>query len=222
MSFYSLTTKLIRHSVITGWNMITATEMKALEESCGIPRLTLMENAGKGVAEAVREKLGDEKNKKVLVVCYHGNNGGDGFVAARLLCEEHEVDILFIGDEDKFKPEARENFEKISNNDRIQLFENADVIELDRYDVIIDAIFGTGASGNLPEPVKSLIEQMNESKALKVAVDIPAGLNPDTGEIPSKAFNADVIVTFHDMKPGLEKFKEFVVVKDIGIGKDKR
>ncbi|MBI2577136.1 NAD(P)H-hydrate epimerase, partial [Candidatus Woesearchaeota archaeon] len=177
--------------------MITTAEMKALEESCGIPRLTLMENAGKGVAEAVREKLGDEKNKKVLVACYHGNNGGDGFVAARFLCEEHEVDILFVGDEDKFKPEARENFGKISHNDRIQLFENSDVIELDRYDVIIDAIFGAGVAGSLPESIKSLIEQMNESKALKVAVDIPTGLNPDTGEVSSKAFDADVIVTFH-------------------------
>ncbi|MBI2138735.1 NAD(P)H-hydrate epimerase [Candidatus Woesearchaeota archaeon] len=199
--------------------MITTVEMKALEDSCGITKSVLMENAGKAVAEVVREKLSSQKNKNILVVCYHGNNGGDGFVAARHLSEEHEVDVLFIGDEYKFKPEAKENYEKIANDDHIQLFENADVIDFDRYDVIIDALLGTGAAGNLPESVKSLIEQMNDSKALKVAVDIPTGLNPDTGEIPGKAFDADIIVTFHDIKPGLEKFKEFVVVKGIGIPK---
>ncbi|MBI2139592.1 NAD(P)H-hydrate epimerase [Candidatus Woesearchaeota archaeon] len=199
--------------------MITTTEMKALEDSCGIPKSVLMEHAGKAVAEVVREKLSGQKNKNILVVCYHGNNGGDGFVAARYLSEEHEVDVLFIGDEERFKPEGKENYEKIANDDRIQLFENADVIEFGRYDIIIDAILGAGVAGNLTESIKSLIEQMNDSKALKVAVDIPTGLNPDTGEIPGKAFDADIIVTFHDIKPGLEKFKEFVVVKGIGIQK---
>ena len=211
------TTKLIRQPPIRRWNMITTAEMRALEESCGVPRLALMENAGRSVAETVKEKLGHEKNKKILVVCYHGNNGGDGFVAARYLCEDHEVDVLFSGNEEKFKPEAKANFDKIAASERIQLFENPDVIDFDRYDVLIDAIFGAGVVGNLPDSIKFIIEQMNGSKALKVAIDIPTGLNPDTGEISTIVFDAGTIVTFHDLKPGLEKCKELVVIKDIGI-----
>lgn len=64
-----------------------------------------MENAGKAVYDAIRQRF-ELRDKKILVVCYHGNNGGDGFVAARLLCDEAETDVLFIGDEAKLKKEA--------------------------------------------------------------------------------------------------------------------
>ena len=199
--------------------MITTEEMRQLEDNCGVSKLALMENAGRGVFNVVKERFPELKNKKILVVAYHGNNGGDGFVAARHLFKEAETDVLFIGDEDKFKEEAKVNFKSIEKEDRIQVLVDYEGIDFNDYDVIIDAILGTGVSGELKEPIKSIIELMNDSTAFKVAVDVPSGLNPDTGEVADKMINADLIVTFHDIKRGLEKYKDKVVVVDIGIGK---
>ena len=92
--------------------MITTSEMRKLEDNCGIPKVKLMEYAGKGIYEILRKKF-VLKNKKILVVAYHGNNGGDGFVAARYLCENASVDVLFLGDEGRLKEEALVNYKKI-------------------------------------------------------------------------------------------------------------
>src|SRR3989344_2801196 len=97
--------------------MISSQEMRDLELQSQIPRLVLMENAGRGVYNILKQKLG-LKNKKVLVVCYHGNNGGDGFGAARHLADEAETDILFIGNENNLKKEAKVNFKRIEHNGR--------------------------------------------------------------------------------------------------------
>ena len=199
--------------------MITAEDMKQLENACGIPKITLMENAGKGIYTVIKEKFPGLKDKRILIVAYHGNNGGDGFVAARYLCEEAETDILFIGDEERLKQEAEANFRKIEFNERIQLFSDPDQTDFDSYDIIIDAMLGIGASGELKEPIRSTVDLINDSKAFKIAVDIPTGLNPDTGEIIDRSINADLIITFHDIKPGLGKLKDKAVVVDIGIPK---
>ena len=180
-----------------------------------------MENAGREIYKAVKGKFPDLKDKKILIVAYHGNNGGDGFVAARLLCEEVETDILFIGDEDKFKEEAKVNFKKIENNGRIQVLSDPEQFDFDGYDIILDAILGTGSSGNLKEPISSVIGYINDSKAFKISVDIPTGVNPNTGEIPDKAVNADLIITFHDIKQGLQSLKDKTIIVDIGIRGDK-
>ncbi|MEK7790207.1 MAG: NAD(P)H-hydrate epimerase [Deltaproteobacteria bacterium] len=197
--------------------MISSQEMRELEESSSIPRSVLMENAGKSVYQAIKQRF-DLKDKKILVVCYHGNNGGDGFVAARHLCDEAETDILFIGDESKMRKEALSNFKKIENNEKIQFLTDDDV-DFDGYDIIIDAILGIGIKGRLNHEISAIIDDVNNSKAYKVSVDIPTGLDPDTGEVVDKYVNADLIVTFHDMKKGLEKFEEKVVVADIGLAK---
>ncbi len=78
--------------------MITVCQMKTLEDSCGVSKLQLMENAGKAVADVLKVNF-DLQGKRILIVCHHGNNGGDGFVIARYL----ETDVLFIGEEDKLK-----------------------------------------------------------------------------------------------------------------------
>ena len=78
--------------------MITTEEMRKLEDSCGLSKLSLMGNAGRGIFGAIKDKF-DLKGKKILIICYHGNNGGDGFVAANYLADYCEVDIFFIGDE---------------------------------------------------------------------------------------------------------------------------
>ncbi len=199
--------------------MISTQEMKQLEDNCGISKLQLMENAGRGIYNTLKEKFPNLKDKRILIVSHHGNNGGDGFVAARHLCEESETDVLFIGDETKFKEEGKINFERIENNNKIQLLIDAEQIDFNDYDIIIDSILGTGVSGELREPINSIIDLINDSTAFKVAVDVPTGTNPDTGEAADKAINPNLIITFHDIKKGLENFKDKTVIIDIGIKK---
>jgi len=206
--------------------MITTAEMQALEnksEELGVSKIQLMQNAGKGIFKTLKEKFPDLKEKKVLVIAYHGNNGGDGFVAANYLADICEVNILFLGNETKLKPEARLNYDSVLNNVKIQFFDidfyEIDMINFDDYDIIIDAIFGTGINDKIKDQMSNVIDLINESKAFKVAVDVPSGINPDTGEVLDKAINSDLIITFHDIKQGLEKFKDKTVVVDIGIKK---
>ena len=195
--------------------MISSQEMRVLESQSDIPRAILMENAGKAIYNSIRESI-DLKDKKILAVCYHGNNGGDGFVAARYLCDEAEVDVLFIGDESRLKKEALVNFKKLEHNEKVQ-FLTDDEVDFDNYDIIIDAILGIGMQGRLNRTISAIIDDINKSKAFKVAVDIPTGLDPDTGNTVGKFVNADLIVTFHDMKKGIEKMQDKTVVVDIGL-----
>lgn len=191
--------------------------MRILEAKSGISRSSLMENAGKAVYHSLKQRF-DLKDKKILVVCYHGNNGGDGFVAARYLCDEAETDILFIGDENKLKKEALTNFRKIERNEKVQFLVD-DEVDFDGYDIIIDAILGIGIHGRLNREISAVIDDINNSKAYKLSVDIPTGMDPDTGSVLDKCINADLIVTFHDLKKGLEKFEEKTIVMDIGLPK---
>jgi len=195
--------------------MITSEEMRQLEENSGISKQNLMENAGKAVYEELKKRA-DISNKNILVVAYHGNNGGDGFVAARHLCETAEVDILFIGNEEKMKKETLLNYRKLSSNERVQFIDD-ETVDFNDYDVIIDAILGIGIRGRINREISAIIDDINNSKAFKLSVDIPTGLNPDTGEIIEKCINPDLVVTFHDLKPGLEKIKDKVAVVDIGL-----
>jgi|SRR3989338_5636255 len=199
--------------------MITTEEMKQLEDNCGIPKIALMENAGRGIYKILKERM-DLKNKKILIICYHGNNGGDGFVAARYLCEESDVTILFIGDEARMKKEAMISYKRIIKSELIQFLTNAEDVDVDDFDIIIDAILGTGVIGKLKEPIAAIIYNINNSKAFKVSVDIPTGIDPDTGVVAEKVVNADLIISLHDIKAGLKELKGKVVVADIGIPKE--
>lgn len=196
-------------------NMITSQEMLDLEAKSEIPVISLMENAGKEFAKALKENI-DIKNKGILIVAYHGNNGGDGFVAARYLCDDAEADVLFIGDEDKLKEEALVNFKKIGNNEKIQMLA-LESVDFSDYDIIVDSIFGTGVQKEIKDPLATLIKNLNKSKAFKVSMDIPSGINPDTGEKLNVFFEPDLIVALHDIKKGLESYKDKTVVVDIGL-----
>ena len=197
--------------------MISSQDMRALEIKSGIARISLMENAGRAVYKIIKQRF-DLKDKKILAVCYHGNNGGDGFVAARYLCNEAEVDILFIGDESRLKKEALANFKKLEHNEKVQFLID-DEVDFDEYDIIIDAILGIGIKGRLNREISAIIDDINNSSAYKVSIDVPTGLDPDTGEVVDKFVNADLVITFHDIKTGLEKMQEKVVVADIGLPK---
>ena len=139
-------------------------------------------------------------------------------MAARHLSDEAETDILFIGDESKLKKEALSNFKKIEHNERIQFLVDDDV-DFSAYDIIIDAILGIGIQGNLNREISAVIDDINNSKAYRISVDIPTGLDPDTGTAADKCVDADLIVTFHDIKKGLEKLQDKTVVADIGLPK---
>src|SRR3989338_8965184 len=127
--------------------MISSQEMRILETTSHVPRINLMENAGKAVYHILKQRM-DFKDKKILVICYHGNNGGDGFVAARYLSNEAETDVLFIGDESKMRKETLANFKRIEHNERIQFLVD-DEVDFGEYDVIVDAILGIGIKGRL-------------------------------------------------------------------------
>lgn len=204
--------------------MITSEGMKEVEREArgfGIEPKLMMENAGRSIVEALMEKI-DLKYKRIAVVCGTGNNGGDGLSAARhLLCEGAEVEVFIYGEPKDIKTEeARRNWDIIRNLEveaKILRTER-DIPEFEDFDVLIDAILGTGIEGRLRGFLPQLIEKMNTPDVFKVAVDVPTGLNSDTGEVVNKVFMANLTVTFHDRKPGLkQEFCGEILLKSIGV-----
>ena len=212
---------------------ITAEEMAALDENCnffGLAPLQLMENVGANIATEIKKRFAEreeskEKAVKVTIVAGKGNNGGDAFAAARHL-HGFDVKILLIGRSHDLRTEETKRNWRILKESGYEIEEIADSSELkaranllNASDVIIDAIFGTGITGNIREPEATAIDLINAAQALVVAIDIPSGLDPETGEA-EKAVRANLTVTFHKAKRGLLKKEEYVgelVVADIGI-----
>jgi hydroxyethylthiazole kinase-like uncharacterized protein yjeF len=203
--------------------MITSTQMKKLEhdaEKKGVSRLTLMENAGKQVYETIKERYAFE-NKHVVIFAGQGNNGGDGFVVARYCVEECPVIVLFFGSTDKLSEEAHANYDQIK--DKVTVVEVHSKEDLANFKfqkvdlILVDALLGTGVQGNLREPIASGVDYFNKADGIKVAIDIPSGMDPDTGKPVSKCCNAELVVTFHDLKVGLKDMEDKTVVVDIGI-----
>ena len=205
---------------------IASRDMRALElnaEYFGVPRLLLMENAGSGVALEVASRF--KSGKSVLVFCGLAGNGGDGFVAARhLSCMGFKVKVFLAGRaKDISDKAALENWRALQFlGDMIPVEEVYDsaLVPKATAEVVIDALLGTGAKGNLRPPVLQLVERINEIDAFRVAVDVPTGVDADTGAVAGEAVKANLTVTFHRSKKGLEKAKKYVgelAVKDIGL-----
>jgi YjeF N-terminal domain protein len=182
----------------------------------------LMYRAGEAIFYVGDWNIGD----KVLIVAGSGNNAGDGYVVSDLLdIEGIEVEILLI--KDKFSDDGRYYFNRCLQKDikYTVLDENMDYDALrkkfDLYDYILDCIYGTGFTGEVREPVYSLIKALNESKAFVVSADINSGMNGDTGE-SNICVNSDLTVSIGFLKKGLvsEKGKKHIgklVNMDIGI-----
>ncbi len=204
---------------------IMSRDMQALEfnaEYYGISLLQLMENAGAGVAGEVAKRF--DSGKKVAIFCGLGGNGGDGFVAARHLAGMgFEVVVVISGrGRDIVHKAAKANFESLLFPNEINLVEVTDSSAIPRVeaDIVIDALLGTGTKGNLKAPISQLVEYMNSLRVFKLAVDVPTGIDSDTGEVLGTAVKADVTVTFHAPKTGMGKAKKYVgelVVKGIGL-----
>jgi len=199
-------------------------------EWLGVSRELLMENAGAWVARIAYQWLGGLSKRRITVFCGTGNNGGDGFVAARHAANlGAKVTVILVGNPEKIRTvEARKNFEIIrSMKESVKLYvvkEIEDIAlireEAESSDVIIDAIFGTGIKGEIREPWRTIIQLINSAKALKIAVDIPSGVDPNTGDVSDIAVNANVTVTFHRPKLGLPSAADYcgeVVIAPIGV-----
>ena len=195
-------------------------DRKAIEDE-GIPSLTLMENAGRHVSEVVVEELRESSKSRVSVFCGTGNNGGDGFVVARYLAKQGiGVGVYIVGDKSRIKgdPEANLNILKEMG---IKAEEIDSPVKTDT-DLIIDAIFGIGLKGEVREPTKSIIADLNRCGAPIISVDVPSGLDADTGKILGEAIKAKKTVTMQFAKKGfyLKDGPEYtgeVRIVDIGI-----
>lgn len=214
-------------------NVVTGAEMRSVEQSFatdwGFPLVALMERAGYQTALAVREFFHDDvAGKKIHIVCGGGNNGGDGFVAARHLDNwGAKVKVWMMKDPARLKGDAavyarvlaQMGLERsLIEGDNPQIFRLA----LKTADLIVDALIGTGFKGSMSQSYARAITAINEAGRPIVSVDVPSGVDADTGRVKDVAVTADVTVTFGLPKVGhlLSAGRELagrLVVADIGI-----
>ncbi|MCK4546605.1 MAG: NAD(P)H-hydrate dehydratase [Candidatus Eisenbacteria sp.] len=214
----------------------TAGEMRSIDtraiQGMGIPGLDLMERAGSAVARVTQEILGSEPGGRVVVLCGKGNNGGDGFVAARLL-KEHgvRVEAVLLAPGDKLAGDAATNRQRaIDAGVPVREVLDSDALDAESEtifgaDVVIDAILGSGISGDVRGLALEAIEAVNRDAECVVAVDAPSGLDCDTGRILGSCIGADITVTFglpkrgHLLMPGREMVGGLAVI-DIGFPRE--
>ena len=203
--------------------IVTAVEMKELDhntiQKAGISSPVLMERAALKTVEEIVQRLKNKEKEKILVVCGTGNNGGDGLAIARLLQLRGVRTWYYIaGKEEKMTAETAGQL-KTAEYYQVPRVHNLDP---DEYTTIVDAIFGVGLSRPVEGKYAELISTMNRASAYKVAVDIPSGIDSDTGFEKGIAFRADLTVTFAFRKRGLcfypgRMYGGEIIVEDIGI-----
>ena len=212
---------------------ISSDQMYTIEDKAhnliGMRRIYMMENAGHGVADFLISKFKNElRGKEILAMCGTGNNGGDGVVASRHLSFYYgaRVRLVLLGFADDLRTEeAKINWQIIQKMDSIEIISCNKINHkikraIENADVIIDGIFGTGVRGEIREPHASAIKLINKSKAYVVSIDIPSGIDPNTGRAHNTSIRADATVTFHRMKIGLfnnKKYTGVIHIEKIGI-----
>jgi hydroxyethylthiazole kinase-like uncharacterized protein yjeF len=214
--------------------LVTAKEMRAFDDAAirdyGIPGVVLMENAGRTTFEILRSYLDDEvRGLKVSVVAGAGNNGGDGYVIARyLLNHGADVQTFLLAPRDKIQGDALINL-RVLERMTSRIFPVDDEASMQNAswvwhgsDVIVDAILGTGLNAEVRSPYREAIERINDAPGLKLAVDLPSGLDADTGRVLGVAIMADITATYGFRKlgtaipPGVD-YSGLVEVVDISI-----
>ncbi|MFB6117836.1 NAD(P)H-hydrate dehydratase [Halosegnis sp.] len=199
--------------------MIQSDEMAVVDansEALGVPRKQLMESSGNAVARAVRDRTAP--GESVAFVCGRGNNGGDAMVAARFL-SDRKVTVHLLGRPATISTDiARENWAALEAAELdARVVRDSAEFAIDSPALVVDAMLGTGVTGRLREPEATIARRLNEAAVPVLSVDVPSGIDADTGEAAGPAVEADAVVTFHDMKPGLEALDVTVTVADIGI-----
>lgn len=213
--------------------LVTGTQMAALDrhtiEQLGTPGLVLMERAGTGVVDQIRRHIPRLGTRRILIFCGKGNNGGDGYVVARRLWERWiPSTVVLTAAPEALGGDAATNWGRLgcAGVDTISVLQEEDLAllpsNLGPADVIVDALLGTGFRGSVQGLYGRLIEWMNRAPCLRVAVDIPSGVDADTGQVTGPAVRADLTVTFalpklgHVLAPGVEHTGRLTIV-DIGI-----
>ncbi len=190
--------------------LLTCEEMKLVEQHtarCGISYKIMMENAGVACARNIRNEI--EKDgmltKRIAIVCGKGNNGGDGFVIARKLCECGYSVSVILAMGYPTSQEATYMYKLVLDNGIPTLWYDTDKIKaiqtISSADVVVDALFGFSFRGALDNEMKVLLNEMSNSKALKFAVDLPSGVHCDSGSCDEACFKADYTIALSSLKP---------------------
>ena len=189
--------------------VLTTAQMQAVERAAildGLEELRLMENAGSAAAKLIRS-LYDIRDKSVVLLCGKGNNGGDGFVIARKLMDEGAKVTVILTCGYPVSESAKERLSIIRNSDIEQIsLEKEPYIaasSIRNASIIVDAVFGIGFRGLLPDSLRSTFHVINKSSVPVIAVDVPSGINADTGEADPDTLKADLTITFTANKAGL-------------------
>lgn len=201
---------------------ITVDQMYRIEEAghaMGFHKKFMMENAGAAAVRRLLERTGAD-GARVQVLCGMGNNGGDGMVMARHLAGlGASVSLALMGRPQELRTEeSRWNWSVLERMGSVKLGGPSELGG--PADVLVDAMLGTGISGPVREPYASAISHLNGSGGLKMAVDVPSGLDPQTGEAADPSARCDFTVTFHRMKVGIPARPDLtgpVHVERIGI-----
>ena len=204
---------------------ITVEQMYNIENKghdMGFLKKFMMENAGAVAVKRLVEKLGSVDSKNILIFVGMGNNGGDGLVMARHLAGYGaKVTVMLLGNPEKIKTEESNwNWSILQKMPSVKLMTGGSTDFDFKPDVIVDGILGTGISGEIREPYASAINYINETDCYKFAVDVPSGLDPQTGETANIYTKCDMTVTFHKMKQGIPKRKDLtgeLFAEKIGI-----
>ncbi|MHA7734547.1 NAD(P)H-hydrate epimerase [Nitrosopumilus sp. S6] len=204
---------------------ITVEQMYNIENKghdMGFLKKFMMENAGAASVKRLVEKLGSVDSKNILIFVGMGNNGGDGLVMARHLAGYGaKVTVMLLGKPENIKTEESNwNWSILEKMPSVKLMTGGSTDFDFKPDVIVDGILGTGISGDIREPYASAINYINQTDCYKFAVDVPSGLDPQTGETANIFTKCDMTVTFHKMKQGIPKRKDLtgeLFAEKIGI-----
>lgn len=212
--------------------LVTASEMREIDrrtiEEYKIPGIILMERAGQSVFKFIKNKFISPDNKLFYIFCGKGNNGGDGFVVARLLSRSNaKVKVFLCAKSNEIRGDAKKNFDLLSqmNVDIIEIPKNTGISLLqgeEKPDLIIDALLGTGATGEVEGILKDIIEYINSLQVPVISIDIPSGLNADTGKILGCCVKATYTVTMGLPKVGLfvypgASYSGEITIADLGF-----
>lgn len=207
--------------------IVTPKQMKAAEklaDESGVSYLELMENAGAAAAAEVLKRCSNISGKNVVVLCGKGNNGGDGYVIARHLSEKGAFVTVSLTADKPSTGIAYEEYSKISDAPNIKIGKLCEMSP-QSCDIMIDAVFGTGFHGDLPDDIKKIFREISTVNAFKLAVDIPSGADSVSGNCSDDVPYFDVTVTFSAVKLGMlhmpaRKHCGEIVTADIGITDD--
>lgn len=207
--------------------IVSINEMKEIEkraDAAGLSYYQMMENAGEECTKIIQSNTKEFETKIVLICVGKGNNGGDGYVMARKIQEFGAHPLILMAEDVPVTPDAIKNYELAAAN-------NVEIIKFNPQscksiimgsDIIVDAVYGTGFHGELKPNIKDLFNIINDSDAVKYAIDIPSGINADSCAVADGAFKANYTIAIDSMKNAHVSSETFlycgrVVCVDIGI-----